>query len=277
MSNLMWRRKRELAEAWQSQSRSSSYLQMTWWLWVVLRQFWCHKHSIPVLTLEWKNEKIGFSNVKYNLGLLWVHPHVATHLVLHGVVCVLHCCCWLLVQTHHIIKRQVQVRSGGSQSWRVLIMTHLERMYLPFFFSPSFVLQSLGLWKKVDFFSDKSPQLDVPQCPSPSHGHPRAAVMCRLISHSRGRTCPSWPCFWQRHLGLRVREEWLVSPAKESCRAWLRENRQLTGDKRDFFPLRLFHFVLFFVMNQHRFSVLMFWFILLCAATLAWLLDADSL
>lgn len=143
MSNLMWRRKRELAEAWQSQSRSSSYLQMTWWLWVVLRQFWCHEHSIPVLTLEWRNEKIGFSNVKYNLGLLWVHPHVATHLVLHGVVCVLHCCCWLLVQTHHIIKRQVQVRSGGSQSWRVLIMTHLERMYLPFFFLP---LLSFKAW-----------------------------------------------------------------------------------------------------------------------------------
>lgn len=31
------------------------------------------------------------------------------------------------------------------------------------------------------FFSDKPPQLDFPQSPSPSHDYPRAAVICGLI------------------------------------------------------------------------------------------------
>lgn len=262
MSSLMSRRKRDLAEAWKSQSRSSSCLQMRWWLSVILRLSWCHKHSISVLTLK---------KSVLMLNIIWgalVCPRVATHLVFL-CVCALYCCCWLLFQTDHIIKRQVQARSGGSQSWGVSIMTHLERRYLHYFFFPPLPFKlSLGLWKKVGFFKDKSPQADFPQSSSFSHGHLRSAVICRLI---RGRACPSWPCLWQRHLGLHVREEWLVSPARESCRTWLGENGQLTGDRRNFFPLRLLNLVLFFVMNQHWFSVLMFWFILVCAS---WFLDA---
>lgn len=211
-------------------------------------------------------EKISF-NVKYNLGCLSLSPCCNTS-------CILVCLCTVLLLLATISNWPHNQETSTSQEWRIPELGSVNndpfgKEVSPFFFFPPLPFKlSLGLWKKVGFFKDKSPQADFPQSSSFSHGHLRSAVICRLI---RGRACPSWPCLWQRHLGLHVREEWLVSPARESCRTWLGENGQLTGDRRNFFPLRLLNLVLFFVMNQHWFSVLMFWFILVCAS---WFLDA---
>lgn len=117
---------------WWIQSRCSSCLHMSWW-WVALRLFWHQGHSISTLIPESRKEKINYSNLKYNLGLLWFGTSVRTHLVLYMI----WVCPVLLLLGKSSRK---QVRSGGSQSWWVQMMAWVGKeasLSLFFLFHPS--------------------------------------------------------------------------------------------------------------------------------------------